>query len=119
MPATSTDMVRLAANKTFQDRVLEKLLAACSTIKAEGWTVPFHRERETFVVAVVNQPATFKTLFANVVATDASVISDATSNGASPIPATDNDAYAAAVTDAHIEAAITADFNMFFRTPGN
>ena len=49
------DKQLLAADATFQNRVRQALLAACVLAKLEGNTVPFHRERETFIVAVVQQ----------------------------------------------------------------
>lgn len=111
------DKQLLASDATFQNRVRQSLLAACSSIKNEGTSVAFHRERETFLVGVMNQPETFKVLFANVVAGDASVIGDATVSGGTPLTSGNVAAQAALVTDAHIDTAVSANFNSFFRTP--
>ncbi len=113
------DKQLLAAEPTFQNRVRQALLTASSSIKNEGWTIAFHRERETYAVAVMNQPESFKVLFANIVAGDASVIGDATVAGATPLTAGNVAAQAVLVTDAHIDTAVASNFNSFFRTPGN
>ena len=117
MAYTSADMANLAASPLFQNRTRQLLIVACGAIKNEGWEVPFHRERETFIVSVINQPEVFKLLFANICACDVAVITDATAAGA--IPPTNADAYVATVTDAHLSSAIAASFNTFFRTPAN
>jgi len=77
MPATPSpnyaDKQLLATDATFQSRVKQALLAACSSIKNEGWAVAFHRERETYVGGIMQQPDTYKPIFANVVANEAFV----------------------------------------------
>lgn len=120
MAASYSDQQFLAADTTFQNRVRQSLIAACLAIKAESpTTVPFHRERETFLVAVMNQPDLFKVMVTNSVATNANVISDATTNGTVVLTSGNAATQAALVTDAHIDAAISSNFNSFFRTPGS
>lgn len=119
MAASYSDKQFLASDATFQNRVRQSLIAACVAIKAEAVTTAFHRERETFLVAVMNQPDTYKVLFAQSVANDASVISDATANGTVALTSGNVATQAALVTDAHIDAAVSGQFNSFFRTPAS
>ena len=113
------DQQILASDVTFQNRVRQSLVSACASIKNEAVTVAFHREREVYLVAVINQPDLFKVLFANAVATNALVIGDATVAGATPLTTGNVATQAVLVTDAHIDTAIASVFNSFFRTPGN
>lgn len=120
MAATHLDQSFLAAEQTFQNRVGAALLQACVSIYNEGWAVPFHRERAQFaaqVIANTNSTVSYKAMFAAVVATDPTVIADATSGGTVPIDVNNAAAKQALVTDAHIDAAIASQFNAFFRTP--
>ena len=119
MAATYSDQQFLVADTTFQNRVRQSLLSACVAIKAESpTTVAFHREREAFLVGVTNSPDTYKVFVAQNVATNASVIGDATAAGTVVLSAANAAAQAALVTDAHLDAAISSNFNTFFRTPG-
>jgi len=117
MAVSYSDKRILANNITFQDRVRQSLLSACVNIKSELTTVSFHRERETFLVAVMNSPEIYKVLFAMVVANDASVIGDATAAGTVALTTANADAQQALVTDVHMDTAVSAGFNAFFRTP--
>ena len=119
MAVSYSDKKFLAGDTTFQDRVRQSLIAACVSIKNEAVTTAFHRERETFLVAVINQPDTYKVLFAQSVANDASVISDATAAGTVALTSGNVATQAALVTDAHIDTAIASQFNSFFRTPAS
>lgn len=114
-----SDKQILAGDATFQNRVRQSLLAACTSIKNEDTTTAFHRERETFLVGVINQPDTYKVLFAQVVAGDALVIGDATVAGATPLTSGNVATQAVLVTDPHIDTAVSSSFNSFFRTPAN
>jgi hypothetical protein len=58
-------------------------------------------------------------LFSNAVATDASVIGDATQAGTVALTAGNRAAQSALVTDAHIDTAIASMFNSFIREPGS
>lgn len=117
MAASYSDQQFLAADVTFQNRVRQSLLAACIAIKSEAVTVAFHRERETFLVGVTTSPDSYKVFVAQAVATNASVISDATVAGTVVLTGANAAAQAALVTDAHLDTAIASDFNSFFRTP--
>jgi hypothetical protein len=120
MAASYSDQQFLAADPAFQNRVRQSLLAQSIAVKTEAVTTAFHRERETFAVAVINNPDSFKTIVAQSVATNAAVISDATQAGTVVISGANAVAQAALVTDVHIDAAITSIvFNGFFRTPAN
>jgi len=66
---------------------------------------------------IENVPDTYKSLFAISVANDTSVISDATAAGTVVLTGVNAAAQAALVTDAHLDAAISSQFNSFFRTP--
>ncbi len=118
MAATYSDQQFLASDPTFQNRVRQSLLAACISIKNEAVTTAFHREREAFLVAVTNSPDAYKTFVAQNVATNASVISDATAAGTVALTSGNAVTQAALVTDAHLDTAIASNFNSFFRTPG-
>jgi len=65
----------------------------------------------------MNAPDTFKILFAMNVANDASVIADATVNGTVVLTTGNVATQAALVTDAHMDTAISGEFNAYFRTP--
>jgi hypothetical protein len=97
------DQADLAADVTFQARVREGILAAAIAISNEAVTVQWHKSRATLAKAVMNNPGSYAPLFANAVATDAAVTTDAGT------PATQ-----ANVTDAHINAAISGMWNSFF-----
>lgn len=114
-----SDQQLLAADVTFQNRVRQSLVSACVSIKNEAVTTAFHRERETFLVAVMNQPDIFKVMVANSVANSSLVMADATVAGATPLTSGNVATQAALVTDPHIDTAIASVFNSFFRTPGN
>lgn len=113
------DKQLLAADPTFQNRVRQSLLQACVLAKLEGYTVAFHRERETFIAAVVSQPDVYKLLFSIAAVSFTNVINDATVSGATPLTGGNVAAQAALVQDSSIDLAVTGSFNMFFRTPGN
>lgn len=118
MAASYNDQQFLAADTTFQNRVRQSLVAACISIKNEAATIAFHREREAFLIGVMNSPDNYKIIVAQAVASNAAVISDATAAGTVALTGGNAATQAALVTDAHIDAAISADFNSFFRTPG-
>jgi hypothetical protein len=117
MAVSYNDKYLLSQDATFQNRVRTALIAACISIKNESLLTNFHRERETYLVAVMNSPDSFKAIVAAGVATDASVISDATAAGTVALTSGNVAAQAALVTDAHIDTAIAGQFNAFFRTP--
>jgi hypothetical protein len=119
MATSRSDMNVLSTDPGFQNRVRASLISASISITTESRTTAFHRERETYAVAILNSPDSFKLLFANSVATDASVISDATQVGTVVLTSGNVATQAALITDAHIDNAIAGQFNSFFRTPAN
>jgi hypothetical protein len=119
MTASYNDQQQLSGDATFQNRVRQSLMKTCISIASEGWAVAFHRERATYAASVVASADTFKLIFSQSVATDATVISDATQAGTVALTGGNVAAQAALVTDAHIDAAISSQFNTFFRCPGN
>jgi hypothetical protein len=116
MAISYNDKYLLANEPTFQNRVKMSLIAACIAIKNEA-VGAYHSERETFAVAVMNNPEGFKALVANGVSTDTNVINDATATGATILTTANIAAQQALVTDPHIDTAIASQFNSFFRTP--
>ena len=119
MAASRSDQNMLSTDAGFTGRVRASMIAAAISITTAAWTEAFHRERQTYAVAILNAPDTYKTLFANSVATDANVISDATAAGTVVLTSGNVAAQAALVTDAHIDNAISGQFNSFFRTPAS
>ena len=97
------DQVTLASDTVFQGRVRQSMIAAAIAIANEAWTVALHERRARLATLIVNNPGSYAPLFANAVATDATV---QTSAG---VPAVQ-----AAVTDANINNAVTSIFNTFF-----
>jgi hypothetical protein len=74
MAASYSDQQFLAADATFQNRVRHSALTQSIAVKTEPVTTAFHRERETFAVSVINAADSFKTIFAQAIATNANVI---------------------------------------------
>jgi len=118
MVASRNDQYVLSTDTGFQNRVRTSMLVQCTNVMFEAWTVPFHRERQTFAVQVLNSPDSYKLIFANTVAGDAVVIADATQNGTVALTSGNVATQALLVTDAHIDSAVTGQYNNFFRTPG-
>ena len=118
MAASRNDMNLLQADATFTSRVRSSLVAACVAITNEAHGADW-RERQTRAVTVLNGPDAFKALYATTAATDANVIADATQNGTVVLTPANVAAQAALVTDAHIDNAISGQFNSFFNRPMN
>src|SRR4051794_12927291 len=113
MAVSYSDKYILSTDAGFQHRVREALLAYCAQVAGETATTPFHTTRIQRAVAVINQPDSFMSLYANSVSMDTAVINDATANGTVVLTATNIVNQAPLVTDAHIDAAISAQFNFF------
>jgi hypothetical protein len=108
----------LSGDPTFQNRCRQSLIATCLSIKAEDpMAIPFHRERETFVAAVMNAPDNYKELIAMAVAGGIQVMQSATQNGTTPLTQANVAAQQALVPDGQINTAIQNGFNTYFRTP--
>ena len=114
MAASLSDQAVLSTDPTFISRVRQSMIATCIAISSEAVSTGYHYARARFVVEVMNNPDSFKGLFAGSVATDASVIDDATQGGTVILTAANIAAQAARVTDAHITNAISGQFNSFF-----
>lgn len=120
MAASRSDMYLLSQDATFQHRVQASLLSSCVAISNEAWSA-LHRARQNFVVQILSSPAALTgwvTLFTSMVATDTSVIADATQAGTVVLTGANTAAQAALVTDAHIDSAISAEFNAFLSIGG-
>lgn len=120
MAVTHKDRYTLSTDPTFKTRVQAALITACVSIANEGWAVAFHRERSEFVTRILSSPSSptdWVQLFCNSVSTDATCISDATQAGTVTLSGANVATQAALVTDAHIDSAISAEFNAFIRVP--
>jgi hypothetical protein len=118
------DAAILAQDLTFQGRVGAALLTYAQVVATENpATVPFHRERANFAVQIFTtnlnaqgiNPWTL--IFTNSVATDTTVIADATVSGTVPLTAANRAAQGLLVTDTHISNAVAAQFNSYVREP--
>jgi hypothetical protein len=111
------DQQILAGDITFQSRVLQSLISTCNSIANEAisTTMPFilhiRRSEQCNLMLVPANLNSWKTIIAEMVATDALVIGDATVAGATPLTTGNVAAQAALVTDAHISTAISSQFN--------
>jgi hypothetical protein len=114
--ASRSDQAFLAGDATFQNRVRQSVVAACIAISSEGWAVLFHKTRARQCQNVLINPDFFKLQYSIAVATDPSVISDATQNGTVALTVNNALAQGGLVTDAHIDAAVSGQFNSFFDT---
>lgn len=120
MVATHNDSYQIAQDPVFQNRVQAALAKICVDIANEGWAVAFHRERQGFaaqILANTNVNIDYTKMFANAVSTDTTVLSDATQAGTVAVTAGNRATQSALVTDAHMDTAISAEFNAFFRVP--
>ena len=113
-----SDQAVLAANAAFISRVQESLVATCVAIQSEATSTAYHYSRARFATQVMQQMATQPTqwpqAFAFSVATDANVISDATAAGTVTLTSGNVATQQALITDAHINAAVSGQFNSFF-----
>lgn len=118
MAVTHKDRYTLSTDPVFKTRVQAALVTACVSIANEGWAVAFHRERAAFAAQILfspSSPTDWVQLFTNTVSTDATCISDATAAGTVVLTGANIATQAALVTDAHIDNAISAEFNAFIR----
>jgi len=114
MAASLNDQAILATNLLFTNRARQSLVATCVAVTTEAVTTAYHYRRAQFATTVLNNPTSYQTLFAYAVATDANVISDATVAGTVALSAGNADTQQALVTDAHINNAVSGQFNSFF-----
>jgi hypothetical protein len=120
-----SDASVLAGDPTFQGRVGSALFTYCQVVATEAWTVPFHRERSLFVQQIFTtnlnaqgiNPWTFQ--FTNTVATDSTVLSDATQGSTVSLTTSNRATQQALVTDTHISNAVASQFNSYIREPAS
>lgn len=116
MAASLNDSAVLGASTAFVGRVQESFLAACINIFAEGTTVANHIPRVAFIHQALSSPTTllaWATTLALSVATDTSVLADATQAGTVALTTANVLAQQALVTDAHINTAVAGQFNAY------
>lgn len=122
MAASHSDAYQLSQSPVFQNRVQAALYTYCTVVGSEAWTVPFHRERTTFVTGVlsnISTPNPWVVMFANIASTNATVLADATQAGTVVLTTGNRDTQAALVTDTDLDNAISSQFNTFIREPNN
>src|SRR5712671_790127 len=121
MAANRTDMYWLSQDPSFQKRCQTSFVDRCNIVQTEGFSVVFHRERQKFAVQALANPQAFANTVAQVyigTATDSLVISDATVGGTIHLVDGATAATGAVlVTDAHIDAAISGQFNTWSLQP--
>lgn len=116
MAASLNDSAVLGANTAFLGRVEASLLAACVAISNEGLAVNHHQQRVAFLHTVLTSPTSAlaaATTFALSVATDTLVLADATAAGTVPLTTANVLAQQALATDAHINTAVSGQFNAY------
>ena len=117
MAASRSDQAILSADPVFQNRVRQSMVSAAIAVYNEGWAVVFHRARARQCQVILNDTLdVLKIQYARSVATDASVIADATVAGTVVLTTGNAAAQAALVTDVHIDNAISGQFNCYFET---
>ena len=115
MAASRNDSYVLGTNAAFLGRVQASMVAAAVAIAAEGASVVNHPSRLQLVHALLASPsgqANFATMFTLSVATDTTVLSDATQAGTVVLGANIG-IQQALVTDAHIDTAVSGQFNAY------
>lgn len=118
MATSLNDQAILSADQLFINRVRQSLVATCVAVTTEATTAAYHYRRAAYATAVLNNPTSFQQIFAYAVAGDSNVIGDATVGGTVPLTAANADTQQALVTDAHINSAISGQFNSFFNPAG-
>ena len=109
------DSFVLGNSVTFQSRVQASLLSAAVNIAAEG-NVVNHTPRLQLVHSILASPGAitnYDSMFSLAVATDPTVLSDATQAGTVVLSSSNICTQQALVTDAHIDNAVSGQFNAF------
>jgi hypothetical protein len=120
MASSLSDQYLLSTDPGFQHRVQASLVNRCVIIATEAWSFGAKALRKSFAAGILSSPvsqANYVALFSNSCATDTLVIADATQAGTVVLTTGNLAAQAALVTDAHIDAAISGQFNTFIREP--
>lgn len=124
--ASRNDSAVLSTDATFENRVRESVVATCFNISSEAITglsgtmpIALHLKRANYCQTVLASPDSFKQIFADAVATDANVLADATQGGTVVLTSGPGNVatQAALVTDAHIDTAVSSQFNGFLTVP--
>ncbi|HQR17693.1 MAG TPA: hypothetical protein PK948_04965 [Gemmatimonadales bacterium] len=113
MAASHSDRYLLGIEPAFVHRVRSSLVIYCATVAAEAASAAYHTVRLQRAVQIINNPDAYMQLYSNAAALDATVIADATQGGTVAITSGNSAAQSALVTDAHLDAAIAAQFNFF------
>lgn len=108
------DQALLANDPTFLLRVRVAAIGAAVSISNESTTTANHPQRDQLAVNVLTQPDNYKVMFAAAIATQSSVINDATQNGTVTLNSTNTPAQGALVTDTDINNAVASVWNSFF-----
>jgi hypothetical protein len=122
------DQTVLAGSATFVQRTRSAMMAGSINISSDGLNTGINIKRHAQVVQIMNSPDYWKTLFAEAISTQPTVIGPATASGTvvlkpmvctgqptPPCVETGNvETQQALVTDAVIGTAVAAVFNSFF-----
>jgi hypothetical protein len=115
MAASRNDSYVLGTNAGFLGRVQASMVSAAVAIASEGLNVANHPSRLQLVHQILSSPSDqtrLATMFALSVATDPTVLVDATQAGTVVLGANVG-TQQALVTDAHIDAAVSGQFNAY------
>jgi hypothetical protein len=116
MPASRSDSYILGQSVAFQNRAQQSMVATCIAISSEGGTVAHHSARLALVHQILANPtqfANYVVMFSSAVATDATVLADATQAGTVVLTTGNVATQSALVTDAHLDSATSGMFNAF------
>ena len=118
MAASLIDMEVLSTDATFQNRVQSAIVSTAQNVATEAPTNPvsMHVARKLLASQLVNSPngnPNFKALFSISIACDPTVSSQASTQAGGPITTANVAAAAAAVTDAALINAASAQWNTY------
>lgn len=109
-----SDKGLLWTDTAFQRRVSSAITTASINISSDGLTTGINIKRHAQAAQIMTNPQNWATLFAEAIAVDPTVSSQATQGGTVPITAGNLAAQAALVTDTAINTAAAAQYNSFF-----
>jgi hypothetical protein len=115
MAASRSDSFVLGTNSTFIGRVKAAMVSAAVNIASEGLNVVNHGPRIQLVHGILSSPTNqdnYASMFTLSVATDPTVLADATQAGTVVLGANVG-TQQALVTDAHIDTAVAGQFNAY------
>lgn len=115
------DQQVLTTDPTFQNRARESSINYCNTVvSTESITAAslhLHIQRVNLCAQIMSSPDTFKTLFADAAAANATVIGDATQAGSVPLTSANVAAQATKVLDTDLNNAVASSLNSFLTVP--